>query len=95
MITTIRNSAAKRLSLGGFVVAIVGALLVLLSLPASDTTAIVVASVGVLLGGFGVLMAVRVRCDSCHRRLSAMFPSGSLLLLWTAKQRCRACNGWL
>jgi hypothetical protein len=53
----------------------------------------------VLLGGAGLLMvavaffaATRVKCGSCGQRVAAMFPAGSVFVLWAAKQPCRNCG---
>jgi len=45
-----------------------------------------------LTSGVAFLICARVKCGACGRRLSGMFPVGSLLLLWLAKEKCRACG---
>ena len=90
-------TTAKRTSVIGLFLVIAGGLILGagLSLNSSELTRIVLSALGVLVFGAGFLIAVRVRCDSCGNRLSSMFPGGSLLLLWAAKQKCRSCNQWL
>jgi hypothetical protein len=95
MPTTIVSSNAKRQSLAGLMAVLIGALLFSLSMTAADTIALVGKIVGALLFGLGFLIALRTRCANCGRCLSAMFPGGSLLVLWAAQQRCRNCNQWL
>ncbi len=48
-----------------------------------------------LASGVAFLTCARVKCGACGKRLSDMFPAGSLLFLWLAKQKCRACGAFL
>ena len=64
-------------------------------LQTETTLALAGAIAGALLFGLGFLIAIRVPCAHCGRRLSSMFPGGSILLLWAAKQRCKGCDQWL
>jgi hypothetical protein len=95
MTTNIASSTAKRQSLVGLILSVIGAVLVGLSTAGEGAVKLVGAVAGALLFGAGLLVAVRIHCPNCGRRLSSMFPGGSLLLLWAAKQRCRGCDKWV
>ena len=90
-------TTAKRTALFGLLSVTAGGIVlgVGFSQGLDESSGIVVSIVDALLFGIGFLVAVRVRCSACGRRLSQMFPAGSLLLLWAAKQRCRGCNQWV
>jgi hypothetical protein len=90
-------TTAKRTSLLGLLLVIVGALTIGIgaSLDSAEKTKIALLIVGPLVFGAGFIVAVRTSYGSCGHRLSSMFPSGSLLLLWAAKQKCRDCRQWL
>ena len=86
---------AKQTSLMGAVIVISGGVLLGISMEFDTGPAVAADVVGALLFGLGWFVVVRVKCDSCGRRLSSMFPAGSLLVLWAAKQPCKNCGAYL
>jgi hypothetical protein len=86
---------AKWISLLGLLSFVAGFFLLGASRSLSTVTELIGSIGGLALLSLGALTAVRVRCGSCGRTVSSMFPAGSVWVLWTANQRCRNCGEYL
>lgn len=86
------KGGAKRTTFVALVILVAGVGVAARFAPLGGMTAAWAFACLALTFGFAFLICARVKCGACGRRLSGMFPVGSLLLLWLARQNCRACG---